>query len=183
MVETSHPSDLPGADPLRWTCYIGIEPKTRRSPSQVRFECIDAPSEAAALDAARKLARQQGCTIRDEDHGDFKSTWATLNDGRDTNNRRSVYLLTWAEELGIKVPTEGNGYCVSHGSAIAHQRKTGAKVPTYTDWERNVGTPLLKEHGFNPEWCWVDGEADSFGPLSRKIHVTKNGIHYDFWYG
>ena len=52
----------------------------------------------------------------------------------------------------------------------------------YWKGEQEILTPRLKELGFT-DICFVMGERDSFGPLSRICLANKNGKLVKFIYG
>ena len=52
----------------------------------------------------------------------------------------------------------------------------------YFNGERNILEPRLKELGYE-NIRWEMGEADSFGPLSRVCHATRDGKTTHFVYG
>lgn len=61
--------------------------------------------------------------------------------------------------IGHNLATEETGYCVTSG-----------KGPGYWDWEEEVAIPALRRLGYRVI-SQYNGEADSFGPLSRVIKV------------
>ena len=53
----------------------------------------------------------------------------------------------------------------------------------YGDWERKVCKPALEAQGYTAI-VFLDGERDSFGPLTRLVHATdKDGVRRHFIYG
>lgn len=52
----------------------------------------------------------------------------------------------------------------------------------YWLWEDHTATIRLERLGYDVR-CWVDGERDSFGPLSRGCVAKKDGEVFRFWYG
>jgi hypothetical protein len=54
----------------------------------------------------------------------------------------------------------------------------------YRTWEREQGSPYLISLGYElSPGGWYTSEGDSFGPLSRSIHATKDGARFVIWYG
>lgn len=54
---------------------------------------------------------------------------------------------------------------------------------TYWKWEEEVATPELEQRGFK-NISWLDGERDSFGPLTRICScVDADGKRKLFIYG
>lgn len=70
------------------------------------------------------------------------------------------------------------GYC----SAVDYYHKLGKMRTSYMDWERDVGGPALLVAGFT-DICWVDGESDGFGLLSRRAICKRGGQEFDLIYG
>jgi hypothetical protein len=58
----------------------------------------------------------------------------------------------------------------------------GLDFRNYLDWESKVAQPRLEELGFTVH-TWIDGERDSFGPLSRIAVTTHNGTPRRLIYG
>lgn len=66
--------------------------------------------------------------------------------------------------------SDATGYCISSGKK------------TYLDWERDVANPALEKDGYKVI-AWLNGEADSFGPLIRYCIAKKDGQKFRFLYG
>lgn len=78
-----------------------------------------------------------------------------------------------------------SGYCTSYGDLkfINPHRAQEGKPPltkTYYHWEDNVAVPHFESLGYKICSDWFDGEADSFGPLFRKIRLSKDGEKFTF---
>ncbi len=52
----------------------------------------------------------------------------------------------------------------------------------YRNWEEKVAEPRLKVLGYEVH-DWITTDGDSFGPLCREVHCSKDGRAYTFWYG
>jgi ribonuclease HIII len=52
----------------------------------------------------------------------------------------------------------------------------------YIECEREVITPALKAAGYSVG-TWRTGEGDSFGPLSRCVTISKDGVNKVAVYG
>lgn len=63
-----------------------------------------------------------------------------------------------------------------------HIDMSGFDYSRYCDGEENIIQPQLEALGY-AVGRWRMGEADSFGPLSRKVLITKDDQQYWFWYG
>lgn len=72
----------------------------------------------------------------------------------------------YGDLLAILGEVNMDGYCGYH----------------YTRWENEVATPRLRELGYEVVG-WFMGERDSFGPLSRVVHVSKDGELSKLVYG
>ena len=70
------------------------------------------------------------------------------------------------EVLGDVDRSAASGYCCQPSGISANQKTF------YWDWEAKVAVPRLQALGYKV-LCWYDGEVDSFGPLTRVVHVEK----------
>ena len=52
----------------------------------------------------------------------------------------------------------------------------------YWLWENHTAAPKLEALGYEVS-RWVDGERDSFGPLTRGCIGKKDGEVFRLWYG
>lgn len=58
--------------------------------------------------------------------------------------------------------------------------------PSFTDYwttEQEVLSPALREAGYALHCNWYTSEGDSFGPLSRAIQASKDGVEFEIFYG
>jgi hypothetical protein len=52
----------------------------------------------------------------------------------------------------------------------------------YRKWEDQTARPLLEQRGYS-NVSFSMGEHDSFGPLSRIVTATRDGVKHRFIYG
>lgn len=154
--------------------YVGVKPLPGGACRQIVREIHGADSAEDAIAKAREEVTR-GRRELDMEEGLTFACEAGTSDWY----RIDIDLPTWAKQNGIALPyTFEAGYCVSYNSMREHG---GTK--TYSNWEDDHATPAIKAAGYEVTWCWVDAEADGFGPLSRSINATKGGLFYQFSYG
>lgn len=106
--------------------------------------------------------------VANSEHDKSSPEYLGLNDfeGLDTSDK-SGFCMTWS---AIK--------------DFNDRRKEGQEKLTqsYEDWEQQVARPFFVAQGYTVG-VWIDGEWDSFGPLSRRVSLEKEGKKFIFVYG
>lgn len=102
-----------------------------------------------------------------------KSTPEQMEQARDDLDRALALNAARVSLLDLIDPLPGgkidyHDYCGLHGTCV--------------NWEERVARPALQELGYTNIY-FIDGERDSFGPLSRIACCEKNGIAKRFVYG
>lgn len=172
-----------------YNVLVGIIPK----PGKVRRQYpAGEPIQAATAEEALVIGRQM---VTDRGHEIYKETKLVEEHPgifKSVNDEDSTYVCELGIYAHMSLPVElwkflkerggseldcgtSTGYCVSHA-------EKGGKH--YTDWENEIATPALEAAGcYKDNNYWVDGERDSFGPLSRNITVCHDGKWYEVFYG
>lgn len=84
------------------------------------------------------------------------------------------------EVIGAKLADSELGYCQQNSPGFPQfNNKSGLE---YYDWEQKTATPKLESLGYT-NVRFSNGEADSFGPLTRIVEATKDGKRTYFIYG
>ncbi len=71
--------------------------------------------------------------------------------------------------IGDVPTTNASGFCSQSGDKW------------YFDWEDEIAKPALEALGYS-HVKFRTGDGDSFGPLTRIVSATKDGITYQFMY-
>lgn len=154
----------------QYIVYVPVKNPVRQTQPQQRIE-VDAVSSEQAISLGESRLKNDGFII---DDGRRDLVFA-VEPG--ANEHYPIDIDIFAIEGLGDLPTEDAGYCRSYAAKDQHGGKT------YVDWEAEIATPALEAVGFTLTWCWCNGEADSFGPLSRKTYAVKDGKHYVISYG
>lgn len=182
ITEQVMPTDHVGPTLPTWTAYVA----TKRIGAGVKYRQrrfqVEARDAAHAVELARVQAVSDGYELFSPN---APSTLEFANQhGLTREYPISLDFHEWETQLGLDLDcSPDTGYCRSASAAMSAQRKHGRKFKMYSDWEKDIAAPALLAHGYTELWPWVDGEADSFGPLSRQCKMQKAGLFYEFWYG
>lgn len=166
-----------------WDVFIYVVDDTRKDGiRQISFKDLEAPDREQALKLAEEKAAQEGHKIAPPQHPERLGRFA-VQLGTSHHNPLRVSFHQWEKEQGLNLDcSSSTGYCVSGNSMMQYEKATGKKGKAYWHWEDEIATPALVAAGYKVAW-WVDGERDSFGPLSRTCDASKDGVYYEFWYG
>lgn len=82
---------------------------------------------------------------------------------------------------------DADGFCMDRGTLrFVNESRAKKGIPLLTkdflDWEKEIALPALEAAGYSTLGIWKNGEADSFGPLSRYLVVRKDDEYFTFCY-
>lgn len=155
----------------QWCVYVGIVPLPGRIRRQVTTrEPIFAESGEIAIEKGRRQVEEKGRYTITHDNTFVQRL------GEHKSYPIEYDLHCFLKLRGIEVDCSAKtGFCMGFNNRNASKH--------YSDWEEEIAIPALLRAGCEILWCWVDGERDSFGPLSRSITVQHQNRFYNMIYG